>query len=214
VSYAVIAVTAPAPLSAPPAGPTEQKALEPEQMSLLHQVAVAGVALAVAGDRPEVRDRLDRLLAQIPSSLKTPAGAFVTLRQDGRLRGCIGYILPRRPLYRAVLENGVNAAQNDHRFRPVTPEELDGLTIEVSVLTPPRPIASYLDFRVGKQGIVLSKEGRQAVFLPEVALEQGWTREQTLSNLSRKAGLPPSAWREGAFLQVFENQKYAGPYRQ
>jgi AmmeMemoRadiSam system protein A len=142
-----------------------------------------------------------------------PAGAFVTLKKGGELRGCIGYIQPHRPLYQAVLQNGANAARNDHRFQPVAAEELDDLIIEVSVLTLPQKIDSYQEFEVGKQGIVLTKAGRKAVFLPEVAVEQGWNREQTLTNLSRKAGLPASAWREGASFQVFENQKFSAPYK-
>ncbi len=215
VSYAVIAVTGP-PLSgnsAPPtAKPIESAKLGAEEMLLLHQIAVAGVDLAVGDGQAETRQRLDRLLKQLPPALTAPAGAFVTLKEEGKLRGCIGYIQPRQPLYQAVLENGINAARNDHRFQPVTAEELPRLTIEVSVLTPPRQIASYKDFRVGEQGIVLNKAGQKAVFLPEVATEQGWTREETLARLSRKAGLPSSAWQEGASFQIFENQKYAAPY--
>ena len=90
--------------------------------------------------------------------------------------------------------------------------ELKDLEVEVSVLTPPRPIASWEEFRVGEHGIILSKGGRRAVFLPEVAVEQGWTREETLSHLARKAGLPADAWREGASFAVFTSTKFGAPY--
>jgi AmmeMemoRadiSam system protein A len=152
------------------------------------------------------------MLEGLPERLQAPSGAFVTLKRDGRLRGCIGYIQPKKPLYQAVLENGANAAVNDRRFWPVASGELSGLEVEVSVLTPPEPIASYEDFRVGEQGIILRKDGRRAVFLPEVAAEQGWTREETLSHLAQKAGLGPDGWREGASFEVFTSRKYVAPY--
>ena len=161
----------------------------------------------------DARDNAEReAVDALPARLKEPAGAFVTLKRHGELRGCIGYIEPREPLYLAVLANGDNAARRDPRFNPVEPAELDGLEIEVSVLTPPRPIESWQAFKVGEQGIVLSKAGRRAVFLPEVATEQGWTREETLSQLSLKAGLPANAWQEGASFEVFESTKYSAPY--
>lgn len=116
-------------------------------------------------------------------------------------------------LYRAVIDNAVSAALRDHRFEPVTEEELDELEVEVSVLSPLHQISSYEDFVVGDHGIVLAKGSRRAVYLPEVAPEQGWGREETLSYLSRKAGLPRDAWREGARFWVFTSQKYSAPYK-
>ena len=148
----------------------------------------------------------------LPGHLRAPSGAFVTLKRGGDLRGCIGTIEPREPLYQAVLDNGDNAARRDPRFSPVTPPELQDLVIEVSVLSPPRPIDSWEEFKVGEQGIILSKSGRRAVFLPEVATEQGWTREETLSYLARKAGLPADAWRSGASFSVFTTTIYEAPY--
>ena len=143
---------------------------------------------------------------------RVPSGAFVTLKKHGDLRGCIGHIEPVEALYRAVVDNAVSAALRDHRFQPVTEAELSGLEVEVSVLSPLSPIASCQDFVVGEQGIVLSRGNRRAVYLPEVATEQGWSREETLAHLSRKAGLPADAWREGASFRVFTSQKYSAPY--
>jgi AmmeMemoRadiSam system protein B/AmmeMemoRadiSam system protein A len=140
----------------------------------------------------------------ITTDMASPRAAFVTLKKDSHLRGCIGDIFPQRPLYRSVITNAVNAAVKDRRFKPVTKEELSGLTIEISALTPPAPVDSYEKIRIGTDGVVLRKNGRSAVFLPQVAPEQGWDLNQTLTRLSQKAGLPPDAWKEGAGFLVFQ----------
>jgi uncharacterized protein (TIGR00296 family) len=90
----------------------------------------------------------------------------------------------------------------------VTADECRKLTIEISVLTPPAPVAGYEAIRVGTDGVVLQKQGRSAVFLPQVATEQGWNREQMLTQLALKAGLPPNAWREGATFLVFQAEVF------
>ncbi|RMG38594.1 MAG: AmmeMemoRadiSam system protein B [Gammaproteobacteria bacterium] len=186
--------------------------LSDSDMRLLHRIATAAVTVAARPGDEQARKRLQGLLEQVPEHLQRPAGVFVTLTEHGRLRGCIGYIEPRKPLVEAMAENGIHAARDDWRFPPLRPEELNGLEIEISVLTPLRPIDSYHDFRVGEDGIVLEKNGRSAVFLPEVAKEFGWTREQTLSHLARKAGLPENAWKNGARFKVFRTQVYKAPY--
>lgn len=135
--------------------------------------------------------------------LKKKAGAFVTLNKHHNLRGCIGYILPVKPLYQAVIENTVNACSRDYRFSPVTPEELDDIEIEISVLSPPVPVESYNDILLGKHGIILKKGVNQAVFLPQVAPEQGWDLATTLTHLSLKAGLGPNDWKSGCEYEVF-----------
>lgn len=141
---------------------------------------------------------------EITPELEQIAGAFVTLHKHGHLRGCIGEIMPRRPIYQAVIEQAVNAAVNDYRFPPVSKSEVPDLHIEISILTPPREVASYRDIIIGRHGMILTKHGRSAVFLPQVAPEQGWDLETTLTHLSLKAGLPPDAWKEGASYKVFE----------
>jgi len=133
---------------------------------------------------------------EITENLRAPRGAFVTLKKHGTLRGCIGYILPREPLYVAVQENAVNAACRDSRFPRVKPEELDDIQIEISALSPPRAVESYEDIQIGTHGILLRKGGAQAVFLPQVAPEQGWGLQETLRQLSLKAGLPRDAWKD------------------
>jgi AmmeMemoRadiSam system protein B/AmmeMemoRadiSam system protein A len=146
----------------------------------------------------------DELATQSHPAWKSSAGAFVTLRRHGRLRGCIGEIYPTRPLIQAVIHQAVNSALNDRRFAPVTAGELDELTLEVSVLTPPRQVRSADDIVLGRHGIILRKGSRSSVFLPQVAIEQNWTRDETLTHLALKAGLPADAWREGTVFEVFE----------
>ncbi|MEW6681246.1 MAG: AmmeMemoRadiSam system protein A, partial [bacterium] len=138
------------------------------------------------------------------------SGAFVTLHtKEGILRGCIGYILPHKPLYQAIIDNAISAAVHDYRFPQVSYGELSSLKIEISVLTPPKKIGTYTEIILGKHGVVLSKEGCSAVFLPQVALEQGWTREETLTHLSLKAGLPPDAWKKDCQFEVFEAEVFS-----
>ena len=142
---------------------------------------------------------------EITPLLKKEAATFVTLKIRGNLRGCIGSLAPVEALYRSVHNNAVNAALHDPRFSPVQTGELSRIEVDVSVLSPIRDIPSMADFKLGQQGIILEKGGYRAVYLPEVATEQGWTVEETLSSLSMKAGLPSNAWREGASFKVFES---------
>jgi AmmeMemoRadiSam system protein B/AmmeMemoRadiSam system protein A len=152
------------------------------------------------GRRPTPED----LGVTLTPRLEADSGVFVTLKKGGRLRGCIGNIPPSRPLFQAVLDNAVNAAVHDRRFPPVTAAELDAIEVEVSVLTPPVPVAGPWDVILGRHGVWIEKGGRSAVFLPQVAPEQGWTLPETLGHLSRKAGLPEDAWTGGMAFQVME----------
>ena len=140
----------------------------------------------------------------ITSNMKQKMGVFVTLHKNGMLRGCIGEIFPTRSLYKAVMFQAINSALRDHRFPRVTEKEIPKLEFEISALTPATPVASYKDIVIGKDGMTISKDGRSAVFLPQVAPEQGWDLAQTLSNLSRKAGLSSNAWRTGVKFTVFQ----------
>ena len=141
----------------------------------------------------------------ITPKLKVHTATFVTLKIRGDLRGCIGSLAPVEPLYLSVHRNAVNAAMHDYRFSPVQSAELPDITVSVSILSPIRDIPNLEAFKPGQHGIILGKGAARAVFLPEVATEQGWTKEETLSYLSRKAGLSADAWREGAQFQVFES---------
>ena len=150
------------------------------------------------------------------ASLQRKAGAFVTLKckhgagavcagRGDDLRGCIGTIVPVTAVSRTVAQRAASAALNDSRFpSKVSVAELPLIRLEVSVLTPPRKVASFKDIVIGRHGIILRKGGRSATFLPQVAPEQGWNRAQTLSHLARKAGLGTDGWRDGASFMVYE----------
>lgn len=144
-------------------------------------------------------------LGEMDGKMAEICSCFVTLHKpDGALRGCIGNIGAHEALGENIAHNAVNSAFGDPRFPKLAREELDNVEIEVSVLTPARPIGAPEDFIIGEHGIILQCRGRSAVFLPQVAPEQGWDREDTLTNLCYKAGLPFRAWQsEDAKLSVF-----------
>jgi AmmeMemoRadiSam system protein A len=152
--------------------------------------------------------------------LRSKAGAFVTLNHrgleagdPGRLRACMGVIEARQPLSEAVMQAAVWAAQ-DPRFPKLRAAELGGLEVEVSVLSPASPVAGPDDIQIGKHGVILEKGRHRALFLPQVAAEQGWDRKTMLEELSRKAGLPASGWREGATFEVFTAQVFGEGYEE
>ncbi|MGB9907516.1 MAG: AmmeMemoRadiSam system protein A [Candidatus Saccharicenans sp.] len=141
--------------------------------------------------------------------LKEKQGAFVTLKINGELRGCIGYPLPYKPLYQTIVEMAVAAATEDYRFPPVTEEEIQDLVIEISVLTLPRKVKSPEEVVVGRHGIIISKGYNKGLLLPQVPLEYGWDRETYLSHGCLKAGLPADEWKRGVNLEVFEAQVFS-----
>jgi AmmeMemoRadiSam system protein B/AmmeMemoRadiSam system protein A len=136
--------------------------------------------------------------------LREPRGVFVTLKKRGDLRGCIGHMVPDRPLAELVAAMALQSAFEDPRFSPVTARDLPDLEIEISVLTPMKPVSGPNDIVVGRDGVLLQKGGKSAVFLPQVAPEQGWGRDEMLSHLSQKAGLPSGAWKDGASFLTFQ----------
>ena len=123
-------------------------------------------------------------------------GVFVTLNKNGNLRGCIGHIQPREQLFNAVIDNAINSSMNDGRFRPVSEDELPDIEIDISVLSPIKKVSGADKFIPGKHGVIIHMGGMRAVFLPQVATEQGWDREETLAHLCNKAGLPSYAWKD------------------
>ncbi len=148
-------------------------------------------------------------------SLLSSLGAFVTLRNRGQLRGCIGEFEPDKPLYRVIQEMAIEAAAYDPRFYPVTAKELPEITIEISVLTPKKKIKSWREIELGKHGVVIRKGSNAGTFLPQVATETGWNLEEFLSHLcSDKAGLPSNCYKNPATdifvfeAQVFEENKF------
>jgi len=138
--------------------------------------------------------------------LQQQSGAFVTIHNNGRLRGCIGMIESKQKLYETIIEMAIQAARNDPRFEPVDEKELREIDIELSVLSQPRRINSLDEFDIENHGIILKKGFASGVFLPQVAAETGWSKEELLENLcTQKAGLPKDAYKDpNTELYVFE----------
>jgi AmmeMemoRadiSam system protein A len=165
-----------------------------EERELLLQLAHRSIEAALSGRK------LD--LTPPTAHLAEMRGAFTTLHLDGRLRGCIGYVIPVHSLYQTVAETAEAAAFDDPRFQPVTDEEAPQLSIEISVLSPLRPIRPE-EVVTGVHGLIVTKGGRRGLLLPQVPVEWHWDRETFLSQTCLKAGLPPDAWRQDIYLQAF-----------
>jgi len=150
----------------------------------------------------------------LTENLKKALGIFVTLKtKTGKLRGCIGRIISKKPLYKLVPEIAKLSAFEDHRFSPLTKEELKNTVISITVLTRPHRIKSYQDIEIGKHGIILEKivDGvkKSAVFLPQVPEEFGWDLTDTLNHLGDKAGLKRGTWKKGSQFKVFEGFEFS-----
>ena len=153
-----------------------------------------------------IRDSLDGkpIRNTTHATLNVKCGAFVSLHKHGRLRGCIGHFGEDYPLYEIVAEMARAAAFEDPRFTPVRREELDDIDIEISVLTPMRRIQSLDEFELHRHGIYIRKGYRSGTFLPQVADEVNWTKEEFVAHCSQdKAGLGWDGWRD-AELYVYE----------
>lgn len=133
----------------------------------------------------------------ITPMLKEDLGAFVTLKIDGTLRGCIGYLTGRGPLYKTVIQNAINAAIHDPRFPEVRAEEIPKLQIEISVLSPVVEVRDPEEIEVGRDGLIISRGLNRGTLLPQVAPEYGWNRTEFLEHTCAKAGLPRDAWKDG-----------------
>ena len=133
----------------------------------------------------------------------------MTLKKHGTLRGCVGYMANDSPLSRTVGAMALGAAFQDRRFPPVRLEEAPEIEIEISALTPWRPVSDVSDIVLGRDGVIIRQAGQSAVYLPQVATEQGWTREEMLDNLCLKAGLPRGGWKEGTELLTFQTEVFS-----
>ncbi len=174
---------------------------EEERRELL-RLARAAIAAALRGER---------FAPPAPGPhLSEKRGAFTTLHCQGRLRGCIGYVEAREPLYRTVIETAQAAAFEDPRFQPLSPEEMPDVKLEISVMSPLQEIAPA-DVQVGVHGLLLSQHGRRGLLLPQVATEWGFSREDFLRETCRKAGLPNDAWQHGARIEAFTAEVFGEP---
>lgn len=209
------------------AGTRDSEHLSAEEKAALLKLARRSLTNFVEhGETTDVAD----VVRDYPE-LSKPAGAFVTLYVRGsegeakvaeppstssststhdhkELRGCIGYIYPVKSIAQAVADNAIGAASKDPRFKPVHESELAGLQIDVNVLTPPKPVDSFQQIRIGEDGVILYKSGHQSVFLPSVATEFGWTLEEMLSQLSLKADCGIDGWKHGARFDVFQAESF------
>ncbi|MGB9893631.1 MAG: AmmeMemoRadiSam system protein B [Candidatus Saccharicenans sp.] len=148
-----------------------------------------------------------QLLAYEPVNpkFKEPTGAFVTLKENQELRGCIGFAEPVLPLAQTIIQAAVYAASQDPRFPPLRKSELSKIEIEISVLGPLQPVSNISEIKVGQHGLIIKRAGRSGLLLPQVATEYHWDRETFLQELCRKAGLPDNVWKSSeARLLKFE----------
>lgn len=168
--------------------------MDEKEKKLLLQIAKNRIESAIKGTKA------DKMQAELKNTgLVKKQGAFVTLKTNGKLRGCIGRLASDTPLHKVVSEMAVSAATEDSRFQSkrIKPSELNDLEIEISVLSPLQRIKKPLDLELGKHGIYIKKGFRNGCFLPQVATETGWTKEEFLSECCRsKAGLSSKAWKE------------------
>jgi AmmeMemoRadiSam system protein B/AmmeMemoRadiSam system protein A len=138
------------------------------------------------------------------SILKTPSGAFVSLKEDGVLRGCIGRFTTEEPLYQVVQQMTIASSTEDNRFPPVNSKELNNISIEISILSPMKKISSIDEIVLGKHGIYIKKGSASGTFLPQVATETKWSKEDFLGHCSRdKAGLGWNGWKD-AEIYIYE----------
>jgi AmmeMemoRadiSam system protein A len=184
----------------------------PAEQALLLGLARVAVAVA-AGARPGTA--LDEALDEALAAVSLPdrrAGAFVTLLENGELRGCMGNLDADNPAWASVIEAARWAARGDPRFMGVEPGELDALEIDVSILGPMQRLADPAAFRPGIDGIVVRRGGRRGLLLPEVADSVGRGPTDMLVACCRKAGLPGDAWHDrGTELWVFRTHRFGGP---
>jgi len=150
----------------------------------------------VAGDRPP------DVACTGPLALR--CGAFVSIHSGEHLRGCLGRLTVDSPLGKTIVHLGGAVADSDPRFPAVSRMEVPLLHIEISLLTPERPIASIEDIEIGRHGLIVEHGRARGLLLPQVATEHAWDRETFLEHTCIKAGLPPDAWRTGARILVFE----------
>lgn len=178
----------------------EDEYLTKEEKEYLIQVAKEAVYNAIRGrgysPPPPPTEKLAR-----------PSGVFVTLKINGMLRGCIGYVLPVKPLYVATSQVAADAAVNDPRFPSVSVQEFDDLEFEISVLTPLEKVDNIDEIVVGKHGLMIRSGYYQGVLLPQVPVEYGWDRYEFLDNTCLKAGLSRGCWKEPG-VEIYKFSAY------
>lgn len=179
------------PGSDPPAGLPAPVSLDPETTAALLRIAREAVT-AAATHASSARHPSP----SVTGALDEPGAAFVTISKRGSLRGCMGSLVAEQPLGDAVASAAVSAAVRDPRFLPLTECELPAIHIDVSVLGPAIALRDPAAFRPGIDGIIVARDGRRALLLPEVATDQGWGAREMLDAVCEKAGLEGHAWHD------------------
>ncbi|MBE0598645.1 MAG: AmmeMemoRadiSam system protein A [Desulfuromonadales bacterium] len=181
-----------------------EKVLNAHEQNVLLAIARQAIETHVRTGNPYIEPREEM-------ALNRRNGCFVTIKQRGQLRGCIGNFQSEHPLFREVAEMAVASATKDPRFYPMKEEDLTEFALEISVLSPLRKIDNIQEIEVGRDGIYLEKGFYRGVLLPQVAIEHGWDRETFLKQTCLKAGLPTNAWNsEDAEIYVFNAQIFGG----
>jgi uncharacterized protein len=185
-----------------PGGIFVDKELSPREREILLAIARQAIEEYVRTGRYEVEPREEKIL-------NTRSGCFVSIKQNGQLRGCIGNFQSELPLFKEVAEMAVASASKDPRFYPMQANELDNFNLEISVLSPLQKIESIEELQVGTHGIYLEKSFHRGVLLPQVAVEHDWDRDTFLKQTCIKAGLPTNAWQtEDAEIYIFSAQVF------
>lgn len=190
-------ISAPAPLKV--TAPFELKAESRRELIRIARAAMIAAVDTLEGDLEALvagAERSDPMLAE-------PRGVFVTVYVDGQLRGCLGEILPSRSTAATVARCASRACVADHRFAPLTSHELPRTTFKISLLSPTAAVARIEEIQIGRDGLIVTGEGRCGLLLPEVALESGWDHKLYLEHLWRKAGLSPQVPLESVALHRF-----------
>ena len=193
-------------MSQPPSDTAASTAIQPAQY---YSTEERSALLGLAHRAIEARLAGIELKVIAPSAhLEEKRGAFTTLHLHGQLRGCVGYVYPNYSLYRTVAETAVAAAFNDIRFSPVIRQEAPLLKIEISVLSPVRPILPE-QIEIGRHGLVVTYGTHRGLLLPQVPVEHGWDRTTFLQQTCLKSGSPPDAWQRGAVIEGFTAEVFA-----
>jgi AmmeMemoRadiSam system protein A len=166
-----------------------------EQTELLRIARETIVSHVISGTLPAVE--------AAGKGLNAENGCFVTIKQKGQLRGCIGNFVSDKPLYRLVQEMAVSAAARDPRFYPMKQQDLEDFELDISVLSPLERVSSIEEIKVGVHGIYIIKGSYRGVLLPQVATEYGWDRDTFLKHTCIKAGLPENAWQGECEIYIF-----------
>ncbi len=180
-----------------------ETALKAREKKILLEIARKAIRAAVRKeeDTPEPREE---------KTLNMRNGCFVTIKQNGELRGCIGNFQSELPLFREVAEMAAASATKDPRFYPLQEPDLDSISLEISVLSPLVKVDDIAEIEVGRHGIYLEKGFYRGVLLPQVATDHGWNRETFLKQTCLKAGLPTDAWQgEDADIYIFSAQIFS-----